>query len=45
MLIIVPAGIRDNVLHALYKAAGVGTPAQGIAFAMPVDAVVGLKEE
>lgn len=45
VLIIVPAGIRDNVLHALYKAAGVGTPAQGIAFAMPVDAVVGLKEE
>ncbi|MCI8388040.1 MAG: P-II family nitrogen regulator [Clostridiales bacterium] len=44
VMIIVKTEIRDAVLHALYKAVGIGTPAQGIAFAMPVDAVVGLKE-
>ena len=44
VMIIVPTEIRDKVLQALYKAVGIGTPAQGIAFAMPVDSVVGLKE-
>ena len=40
VLILVKSEIRDTVLHALYKGA-----AQGIAFAAPVDAVVGLSSE
>lgn len=42
VLIIVETGIRDAVLHALYKSSGLGTPAQGLAFSVPVDKVVGL---
>ncbi len=42
VMIIVPAKIKDDILHALYKAVGLGTPGQGIAFALPVDNVVGL---
>ena len=45
VLILVKSEIRDAVLHALYKGAGLGTPAQGIAFAAPVDAAVGLSSE
>ena len=41
VMILVGHEIRDGVLHALYTAAGLGTPAQGIAFALPVDAVAG----
>ena len=42
VLILVKSEIRDAVLHALYKGAGLGTPAKGIAFAARVYAVVGL---
>lgn len=42
VLILVTEDIRDAVLHALYKAVGLQTPGQGIAFALPVDEVVGL---
>ncbi len=42
VMILVPAEIKDNILHALYRAVGLNTPGQGIAFSMPVDAVVGL---
>ena len=42
VLILVPADIKDDILHALYRAVGLKTPGQGIAFSMPVDAVVGL---
>lgn len=42
VMILVPADIRDNVLHALYTHAGIDTPGQGIAFSLPVDDVVGL---
>ena len=41
-MILVPTSIKANVLHALYKEAGLDTPGQGIAFALPVDGVVGL---
>ena len=34
--------LRIKVLHALYKKAGLQTPGQGIAFAMPVDGLAGL---
>ena len=42
VMILVPAEIKDAVLHALYQKVGLQTPGQGIAFALPVDGVVGL---
>ncbi len=42
VMILVPSEIKDDILHALYRAVGLKTPGQGIAFSMPVDAVVGL---
>jgi nitrogen regulatory protein PII len=42
VMILVPSSIKANVLHALYQEAGLDTPGQGIAFALPVDGVVGL---
>lgn len=44
VMILVPASIKDNVLHALYKRVGLGTAGQGIAFSLPVDNVVGVKK-
>ena len=41
-MILVPAEIKDAVLHALYQKAGLDTMGQGIAFSLPVDEVVGL---
>ena len=45
VLIIVDKEIRDNVLTAIYKAAGLDTDGHGIAFSIPVSDVVGLKFE
>ena len=45
VMILVPSSIKANVLHALYKEAGLDTAGQGIAFALPVDGVVGLTTE
>lgn len=45
VLIIVDKSIRDNVLSAIYKAAGLDTDGHGIAFSIPVDEVAGLKFE
>lgn len=42
VMILVPAEIKDAVLHALYQKAGLDTMGQGIAFSLPVDEVVGL---
>ena len=42
VMILVPAEIKDDVLHGLYRAVGLKTPGQGIAFSLPVDATVGL---
>ena len=42
VMILVSSKIKDDVLHALYKEAGLDTPGQGIAFALPVDSAVGL---
>ena len=42
--ILVDTAIKDDILHALYKAVGLNTPGQGIAFSMPVESVVGLSE-
>ena len=44
VMILVPTAIKDTILHALYKGAGLDTPSQGIAFALPVDNVIGLNK-
>ena len=45
VMILVPSEIKENVLHGLYRAVGLKTPGQGIAFSLPVDAAVGLISE
>ena len=45
VMIVVPKELRDPILHALYKAVGLNTPGQGIAFSLPVDATVGFSSE
>ncbi len=42
VLILVPKKLRDSILHALYKAVGLKTEGQGIAFSLPVDNAIGL---
>lgn len=42
VLILVSAEIKDNVLHAIYKNAGLKSEGMGIAFSVPVDEVVGI---
>ena len=44
-MILIPSELKNDILHALYKAVGLKTPGQGIAFSLPVDAVVGLTPE
>jgi nitrogen regulatory protein PII len=44
VMILVPSNIKNDILHALYRAVGLKTPGQGIAFAMPVSKVVGLSD-
>ena len=45
VLIVVQSNLTDDILHALYKEVGLDTAGQGIAFAMPVDNVVGIATE
>ena len=45
VMILVSSDQRDKVLHALYKNVGLETKGQGIAFALPVDAVVGIQND
>ena len=42
VLILVPSSIKDDVLHAIYRQAGLKTAGQGIAFSLAVDDVVGI---
>ena len=42
VLILVPSAIKDDVLHAIYRQAGLKTAGQGIAFSLAVDEVVGI---
>lgn len=42
VMILVDSAIKNDILHAVYKSAGLNTPGQGIAFALPVEDVVGL---
>lgn len=44
IMILVCEDIKEDVLRALYRSVGMYTPAHGIAFAMPVDGVVGIGE-
>ena len=43
VLILIKQEIRDKMLSAIYKATGLGTDGQGIAFTLPVSDVVGVK--
>ena len=43
VMILAKADLVDGILKGLYSAIGSSTEAQGIAFALPVDDVVGLK--
>ncbi len=42
VLLLVPAKIKDNVLHAIYQKAGLDSAGQGIAFSLPVSKTAGL---
>ena len=42
VLILVPSDIKDKVLHAIYRNAGLKSEGKGIAFSIPVDDVVGV---
>ena len=43
ILILVTKKLSDKILSAIYKSAGLASDGQGIAFALPVSDVVGLK--
>ena len=45
VMILVSSDIKDGVLHAIYRSAGLKTAGQGIAFALPVTNVVGISSE
>ena len=42
LMMVVEKTNKDNILHAIYKEMGMGKPAQGIAFSLPVSDVAGL---
>lgn len=42
VMILVPTEYKENILRALYEEVGLNTAGQGIAFALPVDGVVGI---
>ena len=42
VVMLVPARIKDNVLHAIYKKAGLDSNGQGIAFSLPVSKTAGI---
>ena len=44
VMILVDKALKNDILHAVYKSAGLNTPGQGIAFAMPVEDVVGIEK-
>lgn len=45
LMMVVEKSIKDNTLSAIYKEMGMGKPAQGIAFSLPVSDVAGLVKE
>ena len=44
-MMVVKSSIKNDILHALYKAVGLDSAGQGIAFSLPVENVVGLAPE
>lgn len=42
VMILVSSDIKDDILQGLYNAVGTNTMAQGIAFSLPVDDVIGI---
>ena len=44
LMMVVEKSIRDQVLGALYQQMGMGKPAQGIVFTLPVSDVAGLAQ-
>ena len=44
LLILVPKGIKDDVLKAVYKDCGLADDARGIAFSLPVNRTTTIKE-
>ncbi len=42
VMILMNSSIKNDVLNGLYDSVGMGTEAQGIAFALPVEDVVGI---
>ncbi|MBQ8292767.1 MAG: P-II family nitrogen regulator [Bacilli bacterium] len=42
VMILVASKIKDNILKGLYDAIGMDTNAQGIAFSLPVEDVIGI---
>ena len=42
ILILASKDIRDKILNSVYKAVGLATDGQGIAFSLPVSEVVGM---
>ena len=45
VLILVPKEIKDAVIRTVYKEAGLGAEAQGIAFSLPVNRTTTVKKE
>ncbi len=44
LMIIVKKELKDDVLSAIYKVAGVDSPSRGIVFSLPVSATAGIKD-
>lgn len=44
VIILVPIEIKDRVLRSINTFTGLGTEGQGIAFSMPVERAIGLKD-
>ena len=44
VIMLVPKAIKDEVIRTVYKEAGLGAEAQGIAFSMPVRHTTTIKE-
>ena len=45
VMILAKGELVDGILKGLYNAIGTATPAQGIAFALPVDDVIGINDQ
>ena len=43
LLLVVDSAKKNDIMYGFYDDVGVGTPAQGIAFAMPIEDVVGIE--